>query len=136
MRNYFKIVLFLLLAFLGQEVLAKVAKITDARLSVSSDKVRLVLEASSTFKYKANVSGKKITVDMKGASLSCSLKKLKLAKTPISSISSKKNGNNFKIIISLNKEVDLKHFALSKPERLVLDLHPKAKSVAKKGWGK
>lgn len=134
-KNYLKILLFVLPLFLLQTVLSQNASLVSFRFSVEPDKTRLVFGASAPINYNVVNFPEKIIIDIKNTKLNCQIKSKWGDRTPIENFSSIRNKNDLRLVIRLKKQVQVKHFTLNKPNRLVLDLISldKIKEVAKKG---
>ncbi|MBU0744303.1 MAG: N-acetylmuramoyl-L-alanine amidase [Gammaproteobacteria bacterium] len=123
MKTYSKIILLFLLIFLGEETLAQTLKITGFRFSIEPNKVRLVFDANGPINYTSVTFRERIVVDIRKTKLAAFLNKPGLSKTPISSILNTQIKNDLRLIINLKTPVNVEHFSLSKPNRLILDLY-------------
>lgn len=112
-----------LLIFLGQVVLANPIKVTNFRFAIDPAKTRLVFDTTAPVNYAVVATKDQIVIDIKKAKLTAILNKTRFVKTPINSILSTQNGSGLHLVLALKKPVKLKHFLLSKPTRLVLDLY-------------
>jgi len=124
MKVYSRILIFFLLICLGQEAFSNSIRITNFRFSLQPTSVRLVFDATGKINYTVTASANKIIVDIKKAKLIAILNKTGLAKTPVSSILNKQKDSGLQLILNLKNPIKLRHFLLTKPDRLILDLYP------------
>src|SRR3972149_3322538 len=124
MKVYSRILMFFLLICLGQEAFSNSIRITNFRFSLQPTNVRLVFDATGKINYTATASANKIIIDIKKAKLIAILNKVGLSKTPVDSILSKQKECGLQLILNLKNPIKLKHFLLTKPDRLILDLYP------------
>lgn len=128
-----KIFVSFLLLFLGQEILANNALVTDFRFSVYPDKTRLVFDINGEASYIPTILPDKISINIKRAIFMArgKIKITNFSPTPIKTIASVRNGSDLQLSLVLRKPVKLRHFFLSKPNRLVLDLYPVERTESK-----
>ena len=110
--------------FLLPAIFAQTVKVTSARLSITNDRTRLVFDLSKKTTHEIKSLEKRITIAMRQAGLSADLGRLKLTQTPIVSLGHKYRGDFLEIIVVLKHPMKIRHFLLSNPERLVIDISP------------
>lgn len=129
MKVYLKMLNFLLMFLFVTTGYSKTLEVTKLRSASTATKTRLVFELTAKFSYTTALTPEKITLDIKHAKLGVDLNKKKFHKTAIGSLFSLQHQNNLRLVLNLTKPVKLKHFVLSKPDRLVLDLYSEDKEV-------
>ncbi len=110
---------------------AQVARVHGMRLSATVNHTRLVLDLNQEkIDYGIETAEKKIIITLKHAKLATNLAKLDLTKGVVSSLVSKYRGDNLQITMFLKDQIQVKHFLLARPPRLVIDITT-MKDVAK-----
>lgn len=124
--NYIQKLLVFLLAFCIQTcVLAASVQIEKIRFNVGAEKTRLVFDLNGCVEYeftKALPETLRFVLHAASLNENIILKQLAFGKAPIKSIAAKQTSESLEITIELQHEVSVKHFMLTKPNRLVVDL--------------
>ena len=108
---------------LSAPLVACAAPVTNVRSSVSSARVRLVLDSKEQIKYTAAKNGLKLMVNLpEGTALLQNpvLKKDTVIKNIVVPAKARKNA---KLVIDLNKDCQYKIYPLKSPDRLVIDIY-------------
>ncbi len=115
---------------LAPPVIAVTTDIEGIRVRPSPERTRIVFDLAEPVEHRIFTLSDphRLVIDIEDASLKTGLDRLKLTKTPISAIrSSKRNGDDLRVVLDLNDEVRPRSFVL-KPimqygDRLVIDLY-------------
>ncbi|MDR1012555.1 MAG: N-acetylmuramoyl-L-alanine amidase [Coxiellaceae bacterium] len=122
MNKYFKTVGCLLFCCFYNVALSH-NLITDFRFSDLPSRTRLVFETSHSPSYTAKIFPTKIVITIERVKIVEAINKQGMS-TSIGAFTILQNNNEISLIINLTKSVQCKHFILSKPYRLILDLYP------------
>lgn len=105
------------------------ADVKNVRIWLAPDHARLVFDLSGPVEHKIFTLKKpdRIVLDVASSSMSASLSKLSLAKSPITQIRKGKNGKQLRVVLDMKRSVRPKSFVLKPNQkyghRLVVDLY-------------